>query len=743
MSARHQRSRRRTIALALILLPAAAGGQDGRGASLPPLVQEVTVVGADRLPESGLLDRIATRPTRCRGLLLYPICMFTDGAVVTERHRLDDEEVRRDELRLRVIYFREGFRSAAAASEVREVDDGVEVRFHVDEGPPTLVESFAVEQVRPVLRRRAVEAIDLPGEGAPLSLTTLADGIEELQELLGELGYLDARVEDAIEISPETGQARVTVEIDPGPRSIVRSFDIVGNSEVANNTIRRAVLMEEGDVVTAPLLRQSRSALHASNLFHEVDVRVPPGQTDSAKVVRIAVREAPPRLARVGGGFNTLEFVQLEGRFTHYNWLGGGRQLDLRAAVGNLLAPQLTGRLFFRNILPGELAGVDEGPFRVPTWQFSADFQQPAFRGTANRLGLGVFANRRVIPGVAVDQGFGAELSATRTLAFRVPASVTYRYEVASIEAGAVFYCVNFGICDPVVVESLRGRRSLSPVTLSFHVDRSDDPLGPTSGYRMRVDFEHASGPTGSDFRYNRTSGQASYYLPLWGPPRHVLAARIRAGWVRPLAGTAEAIGLDEDDEALLHPRKRFYAGGARSVRGYAENQLGPRILTVPLEVLTEEGRCAPAEVADGTCDPAVAPVGAFVPRPIGGTSVLEANVEYRFPVGGTTLAVFVDGALVGGRLGEFVQDAVGTVTPGFGARFDSPAGPIRIDLGVQPRSAVRLPVVTEAEPAEEPGQRRLVRLDEALRFDPLEERSRLGRILGRLTLHFSIGEAF
>ena len=45
-------------------------------------------------------------------------------------------------------------------------------------------------------------------------------------------------------------------------------------------------------------------------------------------------------------------------------------------------------------------------------------------------------------------------------------------------------------------------------------------------------------------------------------------------------SGSVRAISSGPDG-GVLHPRKRFYAGGANSVRGYAENQLGPRILTI------------------------------------------------------------------------------------------------------------------------------------------------------------------
>jgi hypothetical protein len=115
--------------------------------------------------------------------------------------------------------------------------------------------------------------------------------------------------------------------------------------------------------------------------------------------------------------------------------------------------------------------------------------------------------------------------------------------------------------------------------------------------------------------------------------------------------------------------------------------------------------------------------------------------VELRFPIAGFTGAVFVDGAMVGERRGAFLSDITGAVAPGFGARFGSPVGPIRIDVGLQPRMVERLRVITEVFDRE--GRRELVELEQRRRYDPLETDGFFGRIIGRLTLHFSIGEAF
>jgi outer membrane protein assembly factor BamA len=302
---------------------------------------------------------------------------------------------------------------------------------------------------------------------------------------------------------------------------------------------------------------------------------------------------------------------------------------------------------------------------------------------------------------------------------------------------------VNYGVCGRPTIASLRESHRLSPFRIVLLVDRADDPLFPTTGYNARLDLEHASGVTASEFRYNRASGEISRYLSL-GPG--VLAGRLRAGWVRPLE-TTESLGLGADGsgESILHPRKRFYAGGSRSVRGYEENQLGPRVLTIAPEELEEAGGVdACVAGGEGTCDLSLVPSSDFQPRPVGGTRLIEGSIEYRFPVWGEVGgAVFVDAATVGAEGIELpATDRKTAVTPGFGIRYASPVGPIRVDLGIKPTLREDLPVITESEAAD--GSRRIVELRQTKMYDPLEDSSGWFRqILDRLTLHLSIGEAF
>jgi hypothetical protein len=126
--------------------------------------------------------------------------------------------------------------------------------------------------------------------------------------------------------------------------------------------------------------------------------------------------------------------------------------------------------------------------------------------------------------------------------------------------------------------------------------------------------------------------------------------------------------------------------------------------------------------------------------------------VEYRFPLFLKNLggAVFVDGAAIGERVFDPLggglktfRDLVsgtGAITPGFGVRYYSPVGPIRVDLGINPSQAEDLAVVTEVM---QNGRREIIPLETPRRYAPGGGGSGIGRLLNRLTLHLSIGQAY
>lgn len=699
--------------------------------------------GLHDVDATALRKGLANQPSRCRTIILRPFCWVSGSSTFVETHRLERAEVPRDELRIRVFLWRRGWRDATVRSTVTPKGRGVQLTFDVDQGPPTVTRSLDVVQPASLVAESRLRALGLPRVGEPVNVVELDSVRSGVLAMLADRGYPDAVVQDTLLPTDSLGVA-VRMEIAPGPRSTIGSIDVEGNDQVSDRTVLDAMPLRTGRLYRLSQVEEAQRALYLTGMFRKVSVTVPP-QADTAKTVVVNVTEAPFRQIRTRVGVSTVDYVQTEAQYTHYNWLGGGRRLDVTGVLGRLLAPQLNGGFIFREIEPAALSGVPKDAFLRPTWQASAQITQPAFPAAGTSVGLGVFAHRRVEPGVVVDRGEGANFTFTQNVAERATLSLLYRYEQNTVLAGDVYFCVDFGVCDQPSIHALQGHHSLSPLQISGLVDRVDDQLTRTSGYTVRLGLEHASRLTLSDFQYDRVDAEITRDLPLGGG---TLAGRVHGGWVRALSGTGAAVGAGaRTGGAILHPTTRFYAGGARSVRGFAENQLGPRVLTLdPQKLLIAAAGgtapCTEAEIADGSCDPNAVPSSEFIPRPTGGTRLVEASIEYRHPIRGNFVgAVFLDGARLDDPQLSALAGSAAAVTPGFGIRYRSPIGPVRVDIGIHPARTEDLRVITQVT---ENGVSRLVLLDTPKHYDPREGSGGfLRQLTSRLALHLSVGEAY
>jgi outer membrane protein insertion porin family len=691
-----------------------------------------------------LLQNIYTTASYCNSFILKPFCWISKSKYIFTKKYLDHKELERDVLRVRVFYWKRGYREAEVdTAVVARGKDKVGVTFFIKEGPPTLVSNVIVSQPTPLLTQREINDRVLLGKNAPLNMIRLDSSRVFLQIRLFDKGYADAEVDTSLVIDPDSRTAVVKFTLNPKYKTTVEDIVVNGNEGVSDRTIRKSLTFRIGDIFSRSEMLRSQRNLYESNLFRRAAIEPRPpidiATPDSAKIVIVTVQEAPPREARLSAGFNTVDFVQFEGRFTHYNFMGGARRIDIQAAVGNLLASSLNGRGIFKNASVPQTSSLAR--YFVPTYTASIDLRQPWFGSAHNQLALSFFSHRRSAPGIYVDRGYGSSITFTRELTEKAPASANYRFEISKVDAGDVYFCINYGVCDQPTLEALRGNQKLSPFNITSTIDRTNEPFSPSSGYRGSASVEHASAFTVSDFRYNRLTVDAAAFKQI--KRRGVLGVHARAGWVNSLGSSEQALGIPTTvGGGVLHPRKRFYAGGSHSVRGFGENQLGPRVLTIPIGVLQRRDNLNVACTSGTdvrTCNPNAANLNDldFEPRPLGGNLLVEGSVELRFPVWRELFgAVFVDGGMVSQKTNPALPKRRAAITPGFGFRYRSPVGPIRADIGFNPGTTESLPVVTESIVN---GQRTLVTLNQRRIYAP----AKTGRTLNRVVINLSIGEAF
>ncbi len=770
------------------LISASVAAQDVRAPTRRdrPEVTKVRFEGVVHLDAGTLADGIGTQASHCKNVLLEPFCVFWKTPLFYQREYLDREELKRDVIRALIYYYKRGYRDAVVDTAiVPPSGTAVQVVFRVTEGKPTRLTRIQIDTPPGLLSKRALGSKTVRIHvGQRFDLFALDSTVTNIQHALWARGYAEARVDTNTTLAGGDSAgpvAAVRLTVNPGKVNTVGAISIArdAGAKVSEQTVRRSLTFREGALYKRGEVQSDQRTLYQSGMFRRVGITAAhdttPGR-DSVRNIQVQVSEAPLRDLQNQVGFSTVEFFQVSSRFQSYNFLGGGRVLTVTGGLSNLFASALNGKGPFTNVIAASGAGdfgIDTRPFLEPTWQLGLDLTQPWFLAPQNSLGVGLFARRRSAPGVFIDYGYGANVTFTRQVFDRAALSFRYQYELTKTDAADVYYCVNFGICDQPTIDAFNHKfQSLSPLSVALTIDHTNNEyysVGyPTSGYAIKSELSHASALTLSDFRYNRAVVDAAWYHAI-GVPRGVLALRARAGWVHALASTTKALG-DTGSAAILNPRVRFYAGGANSVRGFGENLLGPRILTIPPDSLRykvakisthvnslfvfcppstpiQECPLNPAPIgytgAEGKPAKAVLSDNEFTVRPLGGDQVLEGSVEYRFPLAGALgAALFVDGAIVGAgsdNQSQPVQTA-GAITPGFGIRYYSSVGAIRIDLGLNPVTTDNLIVLTQvgAGPTAT-----LVQVKGHRTYAPAITEASFAAFFQRVQLHLSIGQAF
>ncbi|HYT99165.1 MAG TPA: outer membrane protein assembly factor, partial [Gemmatimonadales bacterium] len=286
--------------------------------------------------------------------------------------------------------------------------------------------------------------------------------------------------------------------------------------------------------------------------------------------------------------------------------------------------------------------------------------RQPAFFSPRHTASLGVFAERRSEFKAYTRQAVGGNAAVILNGRRNVPVTLGYGFSVGRTTADAAVYCSVFRVCDARDRDLLARSRRFGAVTISGVRDQVNSVLDPSAGSLVTASLMHASRLVGSDtlYEFNRGQFELSYYYPLGR--RGVLAWRALAGTIVP----ARRIALAGQSVHFIPPDQRFYGGGPNSVRGYARNELGPRVY-----------------VTNDTTGGVYRNVTA---SPIGGNSIVVMNAEVRLPTplfpDRIRLALFVDAGQVWERGGDPGTVTGVRVTPGVGLRFTTPLGPVRLD---------------------------------------------------------------
>lgn len=591
------------------------------------LVSEVAVSGAEGTLQDEVYRVIRTQPGR-----------------TTTRSQLQED--------INAI-FATGFFSSVRAVPT-DTALGVRVTFEVQPNPVlqsvqvqgNVIKTLRVGE-RTVPFNQVVDETFRDQYGSTLNLRRLQEGINRLNKIYQDNGFVLAQVVDAPRVSPD---GTVTLEIAEGvvENLQVRFLNKEGEERDAKGNpirgrtrdfiVKREFQLKPGDVFNRSVAERDLQRVFGLGIFEDVKLSLQPGTDPRRVVVVVNVTERNTGSIAAGAGYSSASGLFGTLSYQEQNFGGNNQKLGGEVQIGER-------ELLFDLSFTDPWIGGD--PFRTSytlnffrrrTISLIFDGGDPEIRlpngdrPRVLRTGGGISFSRPLSPNPYARPEWVASLGLQyqRVNILDRDGEVTPRDQLGNL--------LSF---------SESGRDDLFTAQLGVVRDRRNDPLRPTQGSLLRLGMEQSL-PFGSgSILLNRLRGSYSFYIPT---RLTRFTAGCRARDARP-SDCPQAFAFNVQAGTILGdlpPYEAFSLGGSNSVRGYDEGDVGA------------------------------------------GRRFIQASAEYRFPVFSIfSGALFIDAATDLGSGDDVPGNPAGVrgkpgsgVGYGLGVRIQSPLGPIRIDYG-------------------------------------------------------------
>lgn len=595
-----------------LVLSAVAIGQVSNDALLlrwlrkKPLIKSIAIEGNKFYSDS-----------RIKGVMFSREDNIIRAIKADRNRRVQKETMLRDTSEVKYLYLTSGFLAVRLKENYEPIlpDSNARIILTLDEGRRFFYDSISINgEFNSKSRGELSGIIGRIKIHRPVDPFALRQIVYDCKSYLANNGYPYASITFSIDTVPENDRAKISFTIRTDSLVHFGNVKINGAEHFDTSQVRREITFRSGDLYRRQDILESQKRLLGTGHYLTLQMYSP--EQDTANESKrsnpdfiLNLKEKKPYYLSVKTGAGQDLYKDLI-------W-------DFSAAWGK--------RNIFRSRqveLSAQSSFVIFTEWRIINHSYKFRFTEPWFLGLRMPLTLtGTFE-----PGVRSEvqqyriQTWSLSLETFRELRqwFKLYNGLEYQsvniYGLSLVDAAQLRQDSGISIRQKLYTNIIR--------------DRRDHPFIPTAGSMTTGRLEYAGGFLGGDDSYYLIETSWSRYQRVW--PGWISASRIKWGYVREF-GKSKSVPIDV----------RYYVGGANSVRGFSENDLGPKS-------------------SDGT--------------PEGANILIVGNQEFRFPLvskfWGSLFADMGNGFL---NWHDIKLDKL-ALTYGAGLQFISPAGPIRFD---------------------------------------------------------------
>lgn len=570
---------------------------------------------------------------------------------ITSTGYFKKDRMENDIQKIKALYFDNGFIKIVIAEPEIELDDKkrrMTITIRISEGDQYKISSIDFTGNQVYDSNTLQKKITIT-PGTIFNKTKLESDIAAASSIYSESGYALVSVIPDLIPNDNDKTVQVLLKVEEGDKYRVGRIEVLGNTKTRDKVIRREVRFAEGEIFDSAKLKRSYERINNLNFFETVEMDPKPKYEDKTVDIDVKVKERATGFFSIGGGYSSIDQFIITTDITQGNLFGKGQYIKLK----------------------GELSG------RSSLYELS--FRDPWFRDKPIAFSTGLYNTKRDYidyskKALGFYVGFGKDLSEYWR------GDITYTFERATIlnviedatvsQSACAAKCKDWDVAcinacglpgtssieessTPSIIKDQVGTKITSSISSSITKDTRNNYLDPTRGSRNSLSLTFAG--FGGDNTYVKSLIDSGWYFPVG---ETTFMVRGRFGYATGFLGQE------------LPVYERFYVGGLYTIRGLGFGEAGPR-------------------ETDNDFD--AGPAGSVQDKlgvPIGGTQQLIFNTEYIFPVFPEAKfkgLVFFDAGDAADSLTELTKLRY---TTGFGVRWLSPVGPVRIEWGynIQPK---------------------------------------------------------
>lgn len=441
--------------------------------------------------------------------------------------------------RLKYLYKTRGFLQVNIGNpEVTVTEDKkwIFITIRIKEGPKFSVNNIFYNGELLFTQNELEKKTTLKG-GDIYSEEKLRKDIQSLTEMYQDKGYAFANVLRTLRIVPGENKVDINYSFEKGQIAYFGKISVKGNTKTRDKVIRRELRIYEGMKYSGSLLRKSKANVNRLGFFEPNSVifnTVSPRGKDNILDVEISIKERQTGQISLGAGYSSATKGFFQASIAQNNFLGKGQNLNLNVS------------------------------YAEDQQNYNLGFTEPYFLDTQWTAGGDIYKSANGLTSNFTSEKWGADIRVGYPIFEYTRAFLTLRHEKTRLQ----------DVRNPTVKENLDLEQGVgATLKASLRLDKRNNIFEPTDGYFGSLSAEYAG--FYGDQEWLKMFLEARYYKPIVGD----LVFRYRF----------QAQQLIKTTDRDLPRTEKFSMGGARDMRGYDFEDIGPQVLKAPVGETEEE----------------------------------------------------------------------------------------------------------------------------------------------------------